>query len=228
MLGFLKKYKLILIFAVLLVLIVGFFVAIIMQGRNAETPIPETNQTTDSAQLQEPQNGATGPDGDYTWEYFASLPPEEQVLFPDNFASMEDFYNWMDAVKPTEPPTEATTEATDPTEPPPTIDISNKDPEDFTWADYQALPMDLQALFPDYFENMDAFYAWYNRVNPNGSAVEPDTEPTEEIEVILHPEQYTWEQYKALPPEQQMLFPDYFESYDDFKAWWERENPEKP
>lgn len=228
MLEFLKKYKLILIFAVLMVLVIVLFIAIMTQNEEPITPKPGTEDTTKPTQNQEAQGEAAQPNWELTWEDFASLPPEEQVLFPDNFESMEEFYNWMDAVKPTDAVTEAPTEATEPLPPPPTVDLHDKAPEDFTWEDYQDLPLEQQALFPDYFESMDAFYAWFNRVNPNGTGKETEPEPTENNGVIEHPEQYTWEEYRALPPEQQMLFPDYFESYDDFKIWWERECPEKP
>lgn len=91
----------------------------------------------------------------YTWEEYQALTPEEKMMFPDNFKSMDAFNAWYENVQPAQENINV-----------PTIDLKGKNPEDFTWEEYQALTPEEKMVFPDYFESMDAFNAWYDRVCP--------------------------------------------------------------
>lgn len=165
---------------------------------------------------------------DYTWADFEALSPEEQLVFPDRFENMEEFNDWLNRVQGNATEAAGTgpvkTEPVD-TAPIPTIVLGDKDPSDFTWEDYQALTPDQQMVFPDAFDSMESFHAWMNRVQPNGPTKES---PPDSLNMDLaekKPEDYTWEDYLALSMEQQMLFPDYFERYEDFEVWWKKTAP---
>ncbi|MBE6884107.1 MAG: hypothetical protein E7487_05835 [Ruminococcaceae bacterium] len=113
------------------------------------------------------------------------------------------------------------------------VDLKGNRPEDFTIEDYNILTPEEKALFPDYFENMDAYLEWYDRVVeglvlPEVEAdlleIEPDI-PAEKIEVDLkgkNPEDFTKGDYDSLTPEEKALFPDYFESMDAYLEWYDR------
>ena len=165
----------------------------------------------------------------YTWEEFEALPPEEQLVFPDRFESMDDVNNWLNnAQGNTVPGTMgAETIGTEIVEtvPVPTFDFGDKAPEDYTWEDYQKLTPDEQMLFPDAFDSMEDFNSWLNRVQPEATteATAPNSSDIGLSE--KKPEDYTWEDYLALSIEEQMLFPDCFESYELFEAWWEQNCP---
>ena len=48
-----------------------------------------------------------------------------------------------------------------------TIDLGGKEPQEFTWEDYQELTPDEKQTFPDYFESYDAYQRWYDSVAEN-------------------------------------------------------------
>ena len=156
-------------------------------------------------------NKITNPE-EYTWEQYQAMMPEEKMLFPDNFESMDAFNAWYDRVQPTEP---VDTNG-------PTVNLPGKNAEEFTWEEYQALTPEEQMLFPDYFESMDAYHVWYERVKPQETEAR-----VPEIELgDKKPEDYTWEDYQQLSIEEKMFFPDYFESYEAYQEWYDRVCPE--
>lgn len=93
---------------------------------------------------------------DFTREAYQALSPEQQAQFPDFFESLDAFNNWYDSVTPN--PEQDLPEMED--------FLSGRDPEAFTWADYQELTAEQQAMFPDYFESYDAFQAWKDTNQP--------------------------------------------------------------
>lgn len=89
----------------------------------------------------------------YTLEEFQALSPKEQMRFPDSFESMDAFNKWYEEVN-----NESSLELE--------IDLNGKNPEEYTWKMFQEMTPDEQLVFPDYFEDMDAFYEWYDGVKP--------------------------------------------------------------
>lgn len=104
-----------------------------------------------------------------------------------------------------------------------TINLEGKNPEDFTWEDYQKLTTEEQMMFPDYFESMDVYNVWYESVKPNETEIEVFTINLKGKK----PEDFTWEDYQKLTTEEQMVFPDYFESMDVHNAWYESVKPKE-
>jgi len=106
----------------------------------------------------------------------------------------------------------------------PVIDLNGKEPEELTWEEYMELSEEEQAMFPDYFESYDDFKEWYE-----DKAVEAE-EAIEDVFTIdlngKEPEELTWEEYMELSEEEQAMFPDYFESYDEFQEWMKNNKPE--
>lgn len=160
----------------------------------------------------------------YTWEEFEALSPEEQLVFPDRFENMQAFNDWLNRAQGNAAGTSAT-EIVE-TVPVPTVVLGDKAPEDFTWEDYQELPPDQQMVFPDAFDSMESFQDWLNRVQPSEPTEDLIPDPSSVDLGEKKPEDFTWEDYLALSMEEQMFFPDSFESYEAFEAWWAENCPE--
>ena len=91
-----------------------------------------------------------------------------------------------------------------------------KQPNEYTWAEYEALDDQFKDAFFEYFGSADAFLAW------------KDSVWQEEIEEGLdlpwnnggkQPSAYTWKEFQALTAAQQMAFQNSFGSDTAFKAW---------
>ena len=191
-------------------------------------PSQTTPQTTPGTQQTAPAGPVIDLQGkrpeELTWKEYESLTPEQQAIFPDLFESMDAFYAWMDKAQPSQTTPPATTTSAPPTTTPAvtTPGAGGKAPQDYTWEEYTALPIEEQATFPDLFESMDAFYAWMDKAQKEAQ------DPGFDTDIDLNgkkPEDFTWDDYMALTVEQQMLFPDLFESMDAFNAWYQRVEP---
>ena len=94
-----------------------------------------------------------------------------------------------------------------------------KQPEDYTWEEFLALPAELQIAFQFAFDSSITFDEWMNRVQA--------TEP-EQIDCpwdqpgAKQPPDYTWEEFLALSAGQQHAFQFAFDSTDAFDAWLNR------
>ena len=157
-----------------------------------------------------------------TWQEYESLTPDQQAIFPDLFASMDAFYAWMNKAQNIQTTPAVTTPPQATTPPASTPNTGSKAPQDYTWEEYNALPLEEQATFPDRFPSMDDFRAWMEKAQQEAE------NPGLDIEINLNgkrPEDFTWDDYMALTVEQQMIFPDYFDSMDAFNAWYERVEP---
>ncbi len=153
--------------------------------------------------------GAKQP-GEYSWEEYQTLSPEQQEAFVESFASIDAFEAWMNGVNPQEE-TEPTTEVT----------LPEKDaasPEKYTWEEYQALTPEQKDAFFESFESPEAFQAWMERVKP--AALYPWENGGKAID------RYTWEEFLALSPELQEAFFLSFHSPEDFEFWMNRVNPQ--
>ncbi len=146
----------------------------------------------------------------YTWKEYQALSPEEQDAFFFWFGSQEAFEAWMNAAKPAE---------TKPSEL--TWDIPGKDPKEYTWGDYLALSPEKQEAFFQWFGSVEAFEAWMHSVKP----VETQPEEKNWDKPGKTPDQYTWEEYQALSPEDQDAFFLWFGSVKTFEDWMDSVKP---
>ena len=140
----------------------------------------------------------------YTWEEYQKLSGEEQEKFYKWFDSVSAFEDWMNSVKPKED----------------VVDLGKwnkpgKKPKEYTWEEYQELSMEDQERFYQWFSSLKAFENWMKSVKPE------ETTSTEEKwnKPGKKPNEYTWEEYQKLTPEEQDLFFLWFESIEAFEAW---------
>lgn len=160
---------------------------------------------------------------DYTWEEFLALSEVQKDAFYESFDSPEDYEAWMDANRPTEPQV---------TEPPETVpQVFEKPLTEYTWEEFLAMSEEEQDSFFRQFESTEAFEAWMNAVKP--AETEPAQPPVETTEPEnpwesgeKDAQEYTWEEFLALSPEEQEQFFLSFETSEEFEAWMNRVNPE--
>ena len=166
----------------------------------------------EKAQRQEPTEESTGlpweqggkqPE-DYTWAEFEALTGEEQMAF-QNALGAEAFEAWLN-------------QAQNPVEPDPWDQPGAKQPEAYTWEEFEALTGEQQMAFQNAM-GADAFEAWLNRAQ-NPPTANPWDHPG-----AKQPKDYTWAEFEALTGEQQMAFQSSFARFEDFEAWLQRVNP---
>ena len=142
---------------------------------------------------------------EYTWEEYEALTTAQKEAFFDAFGSAAAFDTWMRSAcgvtKPTYP-----------------WEAGGKQPEEYTWEEYEALTPGEKDAFFDSFESVEAFDAWMENA-VNASLACPWENGGKQ------PCEYTWEEYEALTPAQKELFFDSFASWEEFQAWMERVNP---
>lgn len=146
-----------------------------------------------------------------TWEEYQAMSLEEQDAFYQKFESAEDFTVWMEAKKPDE-------------EPIPDLNWKNhkKQPDTYTWEEYQGLSQEDQDAFFHWFASKEEFEAWKEAAKP-----------VENIEVIKwddsqkQPGEYTWEEYQVLNANEQEAFYQWFESLEDFEKWMKAVKPDE-
>lgn len=170
-------------------------------------------------QLELPwENGGKQP-SEYTWAEFEALSGELQMAFQNSFESDNDFDVWMQEAQHRE--------QMEGVELP--WENGGKQPEDYTWAEFEALTAEEQMMFQNSFESLDAFEEWMDRAQ-NGAGDDP---------AIQKPEDCTWAEFEAMTPEQQMQFQNSFESYEAFEKWmydarqeiddpWEKSGAKQP
>ena len=86
----------------------------------------------------------------------------------------------------------------------------SKQPEDYTWEEFEALTPAQQEYFQDSFTG-DGFMRWYKTAMQNTM---PWSKPG-----AKQPKDYTWEEYQALTAEQAEFFQDSFGTTDAFVKW---------
>ena len=140
--------------------------------------------------------GAKQP-ADYTWEEFAALTSDQQMAF-QNYLGEAGFEAWLAKVQgelekyPWEVP-------------------GAKQPEDYTWAEYEALTADQQMAFQN-FLGAAGFEAWMQSVKEQTAANPWETPGAKQ------PADYTWEEFEALTEAQQIAFQKYL-GEAGFEAW---------
>ena len=139
---------------------------------------------------------------EYTWEEYEALSQEDQERFYQWFGSREGFEAWMRSAIAQE------------TAPAAIWDKSGKTPDEYTWEEYQRLSAEDQEKFYQWFGSVEAFEEWMDSVKPDETAA-----ATVWDKPGKKPDEYTWEEYEALPPEEQDLFFEWFASVEAFEAW---------
>lgn len=168
------------------------------------------NMTVTMASCDKSNNASSAVSGTVSeqllsWEEFEALTSEEKEAFYESFDSADAFEKWMD---------EAQGKNTEPN--PWEIDGAKK-PSEYTWEEFQALTTAQQEAFFESFESTEAFEKWMD------IAQEKDKEPNPwEVSGAKQPEEYTWEEFEALTPEQQEAFFESFESAEAFEEWMNR------
>ena len=136
---------------------------------------------------------------DYTWEEFQALTIAQQVAF-QNHLGEKGFQTWLDKIQkelnknPWEKP-------------------GAKQPEDYTFADYEALTAAQQMAFQKHL-GAEGFEAWLNKVQ---GQEQPAANPWE-VPGAKQPADYTWAEFEALTAAQQMAFQNYL-GEAGFEAW---------
>lgn len=134
---------------------------------------------------------------DYTWEEYEALTAEQQMAF-QSYLGAAGFETWLNKVQKET--------GKNPWELP-----GGKKPQDYTWAEFEALTADQQMAFQNYLGEK-GFEEWLNRVQ-NRTEKNPWEEPG-----AKQPADYTWAEFEALTAEQQMAFQDYL-GEAGFEAW---------
>lgn len=158
------------------------------------------------------RNAAKRFSGLYTWEEYQALSLEEQDAFFQQFGSEEAFEEWMEMAQTEESEILVSN-----------WDKSGKDPDGYTWEEYQALSNEEQDAFFLWFDTENAFEAWMATVKPEESTPLDLTwdKPGKK------PDAYTWEEYQALSAEEQEVFYQWFDSETDYEAWLECAKPDE-
>lgn len=91
---------------------------------------------------------------EYTWHEYLALTEQEQTAYFQSFESEAAFNAWMDSVKP------------DKSEKNPWEWPDTKQPEDYTWNEYDKLPVDQQMAFFNYLNAQGKFDAWLAENQP--------------------------------------------------------------
>ena len=134
---------------------------------------------------------------DYTWEEFSALSTEQQMAF-QNHLGAEAFEAWLSQAQgqPSVNP----------------WDVSGaKQPTEYTWGEFEALPADQQISFQNYM-GQEVFDVWLNRVQAQ-TAEHPWNDPG-----AKQPADYTWEEFEVLTAAQQMAFQNHLGA-EAFEAW---------
>ena len=88
-----------------------------------------------------------------------------------------------------------------------------KQPSEYTWEEFEALEGGQQIAFQDSFGSFEIFDEWMQEAR-FGTEKKPWDEKG-----AKQPSEYTWEEFEALSPAQQMAFQKSFESIEKFDEW---------
>ena len=141
-------------------------------------------------------DGAKQP-AEYSWEEFTALTPAQQMAF-QSILGIEAFDNWLNKAQ--------IQDVTYPWE-----KAGVKQPENYTWEEFEALDPAQQMAFQEHM-GAESFENWMNRAQS-----QLEKTPWEKTGA-KQPENYTWEEFEALDPAQQMAFQEHMgaESFDDW------------
>lgn len=159
-------------------------------------------QGVETEQVELPwENGGKQPK-DYTYEEFEKLTSAQQIAFQNSFGGAEAFNQWLQKVRPSEP--EAETDLP--------WKNGGKQPSSYTYAEFEALTPAQQIAFQNSFGSMEKFDQWLQKVQYE----EPDLPWKNGGK---QPKDYTYAEFEALTPAQQMAFQNSFGSIEAFDQW---------
>ena len=98
-------------------------------------------------------------------------------------------------------------------------------PPEYTWAEFEALDAGQQMAFQNYFGDLDLFDEWMQNAqssNPGSDSYIPWENGGKQ------PSEYTWAEFEALTPGQQMAFQNSFGSFELFDAWMQKAQNSDP
>lgn len=169
-------------------------VVLMLLFATACTPAGDTQATTSPNPWE---NGGKQP-AEYTYEEFEKLTPAQQIAFQNSFGSLEAFDQWLQKAQyvPTELPWEN----------------GGKQPEEYTYEEFEALTPAQQIAFQNSFESMEEFDKWLKSVRYAGIALPWENGGKQ-------PSAYTYEEYEALTDEQKNAFRDHIGGLEAFNAW---------
>ena len=173
-----------------------------------ETLDPESPETEETAYFPWEETDAKQPE-DYTWEEYEALTGEQQRAFRDYLG--DGFEQWLNAVR-------------EQAEVNPWDESGAKQPEDYTWEEFEALTASQQMAFQKYLGEK-GFEDWQSKAQE-----ELETNPWEEPGA-KQPKDYTWKEFEALTAAQQMAFQNHL-GEKGFADWLnkvqEKPEDEKP
>ena len=167
-------------------------------GMNIESTKPELNATNASKAMM-----------DYTWAEFEAMTPAEQMKFQNSFASIEEFDKWLQKAQFGEQKN-------------PWDEAGAKQPSEYTWAEFEALSAAQQMAFQNSFESIEEFDKWLQKAQ-FGEQKNPWDEAG-----AKQPFEYTWTEFEALTPGQQIAFQNSFCSAEAFLEWLMANEPHGP
>ena len=167
------------------------------------------NSVQDSTEIREMypwEQSGKAPD-QYTWEEYEQLTSRQAEAFYDWFGSEKAFETWKHDVGD-----RGESQASHAWE------QGGKAPDQYTWEEYEQLTSQQAEAFYDWFGTVEAFEIWKNSVQ--GEVVRGNSNPWEQGSKA--PDQYTWQEYEQLTPQQAEAFYDWFGSADAFEIWLNR------
>lgn len=139
----------------------------------------------------------------YTWDEFEALDDLQKEAFVESFGSNESFEAWMEKAK--------NAESTDKMP----WENGGKQPQSYTWAEFEALTADQKEAFIESFGSDDAFEIWMQGAQGTGNEEMPWEKGGKQ------PQAYTWDEFENLTDIQKEAFVESFGSNEAFEAWME-------
>ena len=91
----------------------------------------------------------------YTWEEFQAMDKEQQEQFINSFTEDGSFEDWLEKENPNSNEIEVPWDESD-----------AKQPEEYTWEEFESLTETQQMVFVDLLDNIGSFEAWLNANKP--------------------------------------------------------------
>lgn len=141
----------------------------------------------------------------YTWAEFEALDDLQKEAFVESFGSNEAFEAWMEKAKNAEETEKMPWEK------------GGKQPQAYTWSEFEALTGDQKEAFIESFGSDEAFESWMQSVQEI-----KDNEDVPWEDGGKQPKDYTWAEFEDLTDLQKEAFVESFGSNEGFEAWMER------
>ncbi len=198
-----KFLNLAMIVMILSALSLGLFGCNKTDKNNTKNNVQGENQTVTEENPWD-KKGAKQP-ADYTWAEFEALSGAQQIAFQNDMGA-DGFEEWMNRAQGT------TVEK-------PWDKKGAKQPADYTWEEFESLTGEQQIAFQNDM-GADEFENWMNRAQNK-----PAENPWDK-KGAKQPADYTWAEFEALEPSQQIEFQTSFDSIEAFDAWLVANQPE--